>query len=79
MLLAMLMLRSKSLCAPFHVHVYMLLAISPVYFPRNNKKEYFPFIIIRHELCFLPTHNPLMKYSTYYSGKFLHLSLFAFL
>ena len=39
----------------------------PVCFPRHNKKEHFPLIIIRHELCFSHTHNPLMKYSAYYS------------
>ena len=34
---------------------------------------------MRHKLCFPSTHNPLMKYSAYYSGKFLHLALFSFL
>ena len=62
----------------FPLYLYFLFA-SSICFPRNNKKEHFPFIIIRHELCFPPTHNPLLKYSAYYLGKFLHLSLFAFL
>ena len=48
-------------------------------YSNQKKKEHFPFIIIRHEICFPPTYNPLMKYSVYYSGKFLHLSLFSFL
>ena len=63
----------------FFLYLYSLF-ISPVFFfPRNNKKEHFPFIIIKHELCFPPTHNPLTKLSSVLFRKFLHLSLFAFL
>ena len=56
----------------FLLYLYFLF-ISLVCFPRNNKKEHLPFIIIKYELCFPPIHNPLMKYLAYYSGKFLHL------
>ena len=58
----------------FLLYFYSLF-ISPVCFPRNNKKEHFPFIIIRHELCFPLTHNPVMKYSAYYLGNF-YISLY---
>ena len=51
----------------FLLYLYILF-ISSVCFPRNNKKEHFPFIIIKHELCFPFTLNPLMKYLVYYSG-----------
>ena len=64
----------------FYIPIYLYsLFISPVCFPRNNKKKHFVFIIIRHELCFPPTHNPLMKLSNVLFRKFLHLSLYVFL
>ena len=34
------------------------------------------FIIIRHELCYLLIHNPLMKLSSVLFKKSLHLSLY---
>ena len=55
---------------------FLALFVFPVHFPsfvfpkkqKNKKKKHFPFIVIRHELYFPPTHNPLMKYSAYNSG-----------
>ena len=48
----------------FLLYLYSLF-ISPICFPRKKK---FPYIIIKHELCFPFTLNPLMKYLVYYSG-----------
>ena len=41
-----------------------------------KKKKHFPFIIIRHELCYPPIYDPLMKLSNVLFRKFLHLSLY---
>ena len=42
----------------------------------SQKRKHFPFIIIRHELCYPPIYNLLMKLSNVLFRKSLHLSLY---
>ena len=44
--------------------------------PYLHYQAHFCFIIIRHELCYPPTYNPLMKLFNVLFRKFLHLSLY---
>ena len=46
--------------------LFPVLFVLPVHFPSLfSQKKKIPFIIIKHELCFPPSHILLMKYSAY--------------
>ena len=57
----MLMLFPASFVFPIHF---------PILFSKKQQEKHFPSFIIKHELCFPPTYNPLMKYSGYYLGNY---------
>jgi len=49
-------------------------------FSQKQQKRVFLFLSLSGmNIVFPPTNNPLMKYSSYFPRKFLHLSLFVFL
>jgi len=66
---------SSLFCMFISCFLHSLLAFSNSFF--QNKKKYVSlFIIIRHELCYPPIYNPLMKLSSVLLRKSLHLSLY---
>ena len=58
-------------CMFISCFLHPLIAFSSLF-----SKNCFLFIIIRHELCYPPIYNPLMKLSNVLFKKSLHLSLY---
>ena len=54
--------------------MHFLVCIASIYF--SKQKSISLFIIIRHEHCYSPVYNPLMKLSSILFRKFLHLFLY---